>query len=485
MGKSIVISSTILPTLGTVTLINKTVVPITAISILNKPVSVIDSVQLIVSKTPSNTTQTGVIWSSSNTAIAVVSDTGLVSVISEGSVTITATSYSDGNVTDTAVFNCALTSPVVQITGITIQNKPATVIDAVQLSYTLSPSNTTQTDVTWSSSVPMAATVSNTGLVTVTGVGISTISLTSSINSTISDSFSTQCSFTIIPVTSLNISGNNSVTVGGTLQLYGDILPGNATNTSVIWTSSNNSLATVSNTGLVTAIADGSLNITCTSVSDPSIFAVKAITINAVQSVVHKLYFKQSVNVNGVSAWTWTDSKSGVKVNKNYLHVTMPSTIVNSAGATVPGITKMTSAEMQLIDQYAGTSSFIDQTLTGANAADCAYDLTMIKNICTPHTSGANNAKSAMGMHCPNGTYHYKILLGCAASKTTSQALLKINGTTISLPNFNCMDNLNNYVEGDFVVTTGYMMLTLDKQNYSGSNPIGFSLTEIDMTVTS
>ena len=484
MGKAFIINTTILPTIGTVTMINPIVVTITGITILNKPVSVTDSVQLSVIKYPSNTTQTGILWNSSNTGVAIVSNTGLVTVISVGSATITATSMSNGEILDTVSFSCSLTSPVIPLTSISIQSKPSSIIDAVQLSYTLTPSNTTQTGVTWSSSVTSASTVSDTGLVTVVGVGITTITLTSSVNSQIFDSFSATTSFTDIPVTSVTISGGDSATVGGTIQLYGDVLPGNATDPSVTWGSSNNTVAVVSSSGLVTTISSGTTTITVTSVANNSITNTKVITVNPVISTVNKLYFKQSISVNGSSSWTWTDAKSGVKVNKSYIHVSSPTTIINSAGTTVGNITKMTGTEMAVIDANAGgNGALADQILSGKTSADCNYDLTMIKNVCTPHPSVANAAKSALGMHCPNGTYHYKILLGCVISRSTSQALLKINGTTITLPVFDCMDNVNNYVEGDFVVTTGYLMITLDKQNYSGTNPIGLSLTEIDMTV--
>lgn len=484
MGKAFIINTTILPTIGTITMIDPIVVSITGITILNKPILVTDSLQLSTIKYPTNTTQTGVLWNSSNTGVAIVSNSGLVTVISVGSVTITATSMSNGVVLDTTSFSCELTSPVVPITAISIQSKPTSIIDAVQLSYTLTPSNTTQTGVTWSSSVTSAATVSNTGLITVAGVGITTITLTSSVNSEIFDSFSSTTSLTTIPVTSLTISGSDTATVGGTIQLYGDILPGDATDTSVTWSSSNTDVAIVSASGLVTTLSSGTTTITATSVSNNSISNTKVITVNSVVSTVHKLYFKQSISVNGSSSWTWTDAKSGVKVNKSYIHVSSPTTIINSAGTTVGSITKMTGTEMAVIDANAGgNGAFADQILSGKTSADCDYDLTMIKNVCTPHPFVANAAKSALGMHCPNGTYHYKILLGCVISRSTSQALLKINGTTITLPVFDCMNNVNNYVEGDFVVTTGYLMITLDKQNYSGTNPIGLSLTEIDMTV--
>ena len=57
---------------------------------------------------------------------------------------------------------------------------------------------------------------------------------------------------------------NKELTAGQTFQLSATVLPSNATNNSVTWSSNNTSVATVSTNGLVTAVADGSATITCT-----------------------------------------------------------------------------------------------------------------------------------------------------------------------------------------------------------------------------
>ncbi len=86
-----------------------------------------------------------------------------------------------------------------------------------------------------------------------------------------------------IPVSSVSISGCNSETdlaVGATRNLNETVSPTNATNKSVTWSSSNTSVATVSNAGLVTAVAAGSATITVTTVSG-SKTATCTITVNA------------------------------------------------------------------------------------------------------------------------------------------------------------------------------------------------------------
>ena len=67
--------------------------------------------------------------------------------------------------------------------------------------------------------------------------------------------------------------------VGDILQLTATVLPENADDKSVSWSSDNNEVATVSNTGLVTAVAAGEVTITVTTV-DGGFIATCAITIS-------------------------------------------------------------------------------------------------------------------------------------------------------------------------------------------------------------
>ncbi len=70
-----------------------------------------------------------------------------------------------------------------------------------------------------------------------------------------------------VPVTSVSISPKSATLMaGGTLQLVATVAPSNATNKNVIWSSSNNAVATVDAAGKVTAIGAGSAVITVTTV---------------------------------------------------------------------------------------------------------------------------------------------------------------------------------------------------------------------------
>ena len=76
-----------------------------------------------------------------------------------------------------------------------------------------------------------------------------------------------------------------SLTEGATATLYASVMPSNATTTSVTWTSSNAAVATVTNQGLVTAIAPGTATITVTT-NDGGYKATAVVTVTAAASGV-------------------------------------------------------------------------------------------------------------------------------------------------------------------------------------------------------
>lgn len=116
-----------------------------------------------------------------------------------------------------------------------------------------------------------------------TGPGISTISVIGSANI----SSYTQSN---VPVTSVGVSPSTAtINVGATRQLTATVLPSNATNKAVSWSSSNTSIATVSSSGLVTGMAAGTATITVTT-QDGNKTATCTITVTTPTSTVYNIY---------------------------------------------------------------------------------------------------------------------------------------------------------------------------------------------------
>ena len=199
---------------------------------------------------PSTLTDKSVTWESSDTKIATVSSDGKVKGVKTGTATITCTSVATGLST-----TCEVTVGSVKLdrTEVTI-NKGKT----VTLKATVYPSTLEDMSVTWTSSDESVATVSSAGKVKGVKAGTATITCTS--NAT---GLSTTCEV-LVGYVKLN---QTEVTVkkGKTVTLKATVYPSNLEDRSVTWTSSDESVATVSSAGKVKGVKAGTAIITCTS----------------------------------------------------------------------------------------------------------------------------------------------------------------------------------------------------------------------------
>ncbi|WP_083691940.1 Ig-like domain-containing protein [[Flexibacter] sp. ATCC 35103] len=170
---------------------------------------------------------------------------------------------------------------VVAVTGVTLSPTTATLLVGAtqQLTPTVAPATANNKAVTYSSSNTAVATVNSSGLITAVGAGSATITVT-----TQDGAKTATCAVTVnatnVAVTSVSLSPTSaSLSVGGTQQLTPTILPANATNKSVNYSSGNTAVATVNSSGFVTAVANGSATITVTTV-DGSKTSIVSITVS-------------------------------------------------------------------------------------------------------------------------------------------------------------------------------------------------------------
>lgn len=133
--------------------------------------------QLSVAYSPITTTYKDVTYSSSNTAIATVSSTGLVTAVGEGDATITVHGYNGSEEITTSI---VISVSYVYVTGVSIVSSTSSISigNTLELNASVSPSNATNKNVTWSSSDSNIATVSSTGVVTPKAAGDVTITVT-------------------------------------------------------------------------------------------------------------------------------------------------------------------------------------------------------------------------------------------------------------------------------------------------------------------
>ncbi|MBC8561354.1 leucine-rich repeat protein [Jutongia huaianensis] len=223
--------------------------PVTGITLSKEKIEIAKdkSIRLTASLTPVDTSDE-LTWTSSNEEVATVED-GVVKAVGLGEAEIVAMA---GSVTKSC--------PVKVYQGVNnitldVTSHTMTIGDFLQLTATIYPKDAEYKDVIWSSNNEDVAVVDQKGLVQAKAYGKVKITATSK-----DGGLEAVCNVTVEPVAVTEVSLNaKAVTlkVGETYQLKETILPENATDKTVTWTSSNTKAATVSG-GAVTAVGTGS-----------------------------------------------------------------------------------------------------------------------------------------------------------------------------------------------------------------------------------
>ncbi len=185
---------------------------------------------------------------------------------------------------------------VSQVKSVDLNEKNLTIIkdSTIQLIATVMPKDVENKNVTWHTSNAQVATVQN-GLVCATGNGTAIITVT-----TVDGNYTATCKVTVIsPVRDIFLDEEKITLVrGDTKLLVATILPEDATNKNITWTSSNTSVAIVSQKGLVTALSDGITSVIVTT-EDGNYTATCEVKVNdnsAVEQVEYALSGIYSTN---------------------------------------------------------------------------------------------------------------------------------------------------------------------------------------------
>ena len=216
----------------------------------------------------------GITWTSNNEGVAKVAG-GTVTGVAEGTAIITATSVGDAS--KSASCTVTVTKVVTAVTGVSVNptsvslepGKSASVVAQV------TPDNATNKSVSWSSSNPAAATVDGNGKITAVAVGEAIITAT-----TADGGKTSTCKVTVTQNVALALKeATASVAVSGKYQIVPTVT--GTTNTAVTYATSNDKVATVDASGVVTGVAAGEATITVTSAADTTKTAtVKVSVIN-------------------------------------------------------------------------------------------------------------------------------------------------------------------------------------------------------------
>lgn len=249
-------------------------VPLTGIDI--KPTNVIVEVgetrQLTANPIPANADDNEFTWSSSNEDVVKVSDSGEITAIASGEAVITVSSKNG------EIENSLSVIVATHVTGIKLSEEKCqleNIGDKVVLNAIVAPANATYKDVIWSSSNENVCIV-NDGLVTAIAPGQATITVT-----TVDGEYTANCIVKVIQhVTNVEVNkATLSLKVGEAERLSATVLPDNADDKSVIWSSSDEQVAIVDDKGNVTALKAGVIDIKAESVDNPEAYDICEVTV--------------------------------------------------------------------------------------------------------------------------------------------------------------------------------------------------------------
>lgn len=223
---------------------------------------------------------------------------------------------------------------------------------------------------TWSSSVPGVATVDETGMVTAVELGEAVITTTSLVGKK-----TATCRVTVVDkvvnVTGVSINPiDTTIVVGDDVTLEATVIPDNATNKAVAWSSEDNSIATVDRDGKVTAVAGGKVAIKATT-NDGSKTASSQIT------VLNKGVIISAPEVSAVTSIsalvTGTAKAFGVKISEvGICYSTTPSPTIDDKKVPLSGeslsytLTKLEANTTYYVRIYAitdGSAKYGDQAM--------------------------------------------------------------------------------------------------------------------------
>ncbi len=241
--------------------------PVTGVSLTPKTV-ILEKGQtkkLTTTVSPSTATDKSVTYSSSKPSVATVATDGTITAIAEGSATIYVTT-NDGDFMDSV--SVTVTEPVtdIKVSSVSVSPQTATmrIGETKVLTATLNPGNATNKNVSWTSTNPTVASVTSgskalTNTITAHKAGTATITAT-----TEDGNYSDSCTITVsetqgnVYVTSVSVNPTEmTLKKGATGKVNVSVLPENATNKNVSFVSTKSAVATVDESGVVTAIAKG------------------------------------------------------------------------------------------------------------------------------------------------------------------------------------------------------------------------------------
>lgn len=337
---------------------------------------------------PSNATNKNVTWYSSDSSVATVSSSGLVTAFGAGTATISAITNNGKSASCTVSVYIVTDETSVDVESVYLNTNNIVLYGVGSMSYltaSVYPSNAENKTITWYSSNTSVASVDSFGNIKANGIGTATITATSY------NGITATCNVTVSPLSASSVSLNTySYTLNGkgkTVVLKATVNPSNTTDKSITWSSSNKSVATVSSSGEVKAVDNGSAIITAKTSNGKT--ATCTITVASVSATSVKLN-KSSLSLSSGETY---NLKATISPSNSTDEITWSTS--NKSVATVSSSGKVTA-------KGAGTATITAKATGGKKAT--------VKVTCKGFVSTSEIDKAAEKYNISKSSNAYKAL---------------------------------------------------------------------------
>lgn len=325
-----------------------------------------DQIYLGIKATPDDAANKTVSWSSSNKNVATVDNNGVITTVGAGKVTITA------KLKNAPAISAQCTIDVrVPIDSFVLNKNQVTILagETNVLAGIIGPEDATTTKIEWTSSNKNVVKVTEDGLL----IGLQQGSAI--VTAIIKDEAGTHtatCKVTvpeslIVDVLGVSLNKTSLTLEKGTREtLKATVTPADATNTAVVWTSSNKNVAIVNANGRITALSEGTAVITVTTVSGGET-ATCNVTVIAEQEVA-----PTGITLNQNAITLEKDAVTQLVATVTPNNAVDKTVIWSSSNLDVVRVS--TSGKVTAIDE--GTAEIIATTANGAYSAKCTVTIT-------------------------------------------------------------------------------------------------------------
>ena len=345
-------------------------------------------------------------WKSNSPEVAIVNSLGIIKGISAGTATFTFTGLNGcpSKPTTSIIVNAVANAEILGESNICINE-----------TTTLSPSK----GGTWTSSNKLIATVTNAGVVK----GIAAGSVTFTYTKTGSCGSASTPVVTVNGSTPVRITGTNSICINGTTTL--------SPSTGGMWSSSNTSVARVSNDGIVTGIAAGRATFIFTKTGGCTSPATSAVTVN--DCPMAAITGPSSICINGTTTLSPTTGGTWMSSNKTIATVTNAGVVKGISAGTAKFTFTKTGSCNSLATPAVTVTTAPKASITGSNSI-CVNATTALSptsggtwSSSNPAVAKVSNDGVVTGISAGTATFTFTGSGGGCVSAATSAITINAN----------------------------------------------------------